>query len=42
MLFLLEFNIILKDIGQAQTVNNTGNKMLIIWRRKRKVKKGNA
>ena len=29
MLFLLEFNIILKDIGQAQTVNSTGDKMLI-------------
>ena len=29
MLFLLEFNIILKDIGQAQTVNSTRDKMLI-------------
>ena len=27
MLFLLEFNIILKDIGQAQTVINNGDKM---------------
>ena len=30
MLFLLQFNIIVKDIGQAQTVNSTGDKMLII------------
>ena len=42
MLFLLEFNIILKDIGQAQTVNSTRDKMLITWCRKRKVKKANA
>ena len=42
MLFLLEFNITVKDIGQAQTVNNTGDKMLITWSRKRKVKKANA
>ena len=42
MLILLQFNIIVKDIGKAQTVNNTGDKMLIIWYRKRKVKKANA
>ena len=30
MLFLLQFNIIVKDIGQAQTVNSNADKMLII------------
>jgi len=30
MLFPLEFSIILKDISQAQTVNNSNDKMLIM------------